>query len=54
MTLREWMLAGLLAVAAAAVVIGVSGWSSEAAWVVAGVLSAVWAWFVFADDGGAS
>lgn len=50
MSLREWMLAGLLAVAAGLVVRGLFEWSDGAGWVGSGVLLAAWCWFVLADD----
>lgn len=52
MSIREVMFAAVLAIAALAVVKGVSGFSSEAAWVIAGVLLAGWAWLVLGDVGG--
>lgn len=54
MSLREWILAGFLAAAAALVVAGVASFSAGAAQIVAGVLVALWAWLVLADDGGSS
>lgn len=50
MSLREWMLAGLLAVAGACVVVGLWRVNESAGWVGGGVLLAVWSWSVFADD----
>lgn len=43
------VLAVLLALAGAAVVFGVALWSVPAAFVVGGVLGAVWSWLVLAD-----
>lgn len=53
MSLREWILAGLLAVAGACVVVGLAKVADPLAWVGAGLLVAAWSWFVFADDAGA-
>lgn len=50
--MRAWVLAVLLAVAAALVVIGVGLVSVPAAWVIAGLLLAGWAVLVFAEVGG--
>ena len=47
--MREWILAVLLALAAGAVVKGVSHFSPGAAWVVGGVLLGVWAWLVVTE-----
>lgn len=47
--MREWILAVLLALAAGAVVKGVSHYSPGAAWVVGGVLLGVWAWLVVTE-----
>lgn len=54
MSLREWVLAGLLAVAGAFVVVGLFKLGEAAGWIGAGVLSAGWAWITFAEDGTAS
>lgn len=51
MTVREWMLAGLLAVAAAMTVRGLFEIHRSVGWIGAGVLSAAWCWFVLAEDG---
>lgn len=47
--MREWILAVLLALAAGAIVKGVSHYSTGAAWVVGGVLLGVWAWLVVTE-----
>ena len=47
--MREWILAVLLALAAGAVVKGVSHYSTGAAWVVFGLLLGVWAWLVVTE-----
>lgn len=47
--MRERIMAGLLAVAAALVVVGVAGWSTQAGCVVAGLLLALWAWLVLGE-----
>ena len=49
--MREFVYLVALAAAAAAVVIGVAGWSGPAAWIVGGVLGAVVATVGLADDG---
>lgn len=47
--MREQIMAGLLAVAAALVVAGVLRFSTGAALIVAGVLLALWSWLVFGE-----
>jgi hypothetical protein len=49
MSTREVMFAAVLAVAAVAVVYGVTGFSPEAAWIIGGVLLAGWAWLILGD-----
>jgi hypothetical protein len=49
-TQREWMLAGLLAVAGALVTRGLFVLAEALGWIGAGVLVAVWCWFVLAED----
>lgn len=44
--MRDWILAGLLAVAMGLIVAGVYQWSTGAALIVAGVLLVGWAWLV--------
>ena len=45
--MRDWILAALLAIAAALIVAGVATWSTGVALIVAGVLTAGWALLVF-------
>lgn len=52
MSLREWILAGLLAVAAGLVVRGVASFSTGAAWLAAGVAVGVWSWLVLTETHG--
>lgn len=49
MTLREWMLFAMLAVAGACIVRGVALISDPAAWIVAGVAVAALAFLVLTD-----
>lgn len=49
MTAREWLLALLLAIAAALVTAGVADVSSEAGMVIGGILLAAWAWLVLGE-----
>lgn len=49
MTAREWMLAGLLAVAGALVAYGIFTISTPAGFIVSGLLLAGWGWLVFGD-----
>lgn len=49
MSLREWMLAAVLAAGGASIVIGVAEFSNGAAWIVGGVLLVVLGWLVLAD-----
>jgi hypothetical protein len=49
-TVREWVLAVLLAVAGVSVVVGLSILSVAAGWIGGGVLGAGWCWLVLADD----
>lgn len=49
--MREWILFVLLALAAGAVVFGVSMLSPAAAWIVGGVLVAVLAWLQLGEVG---
>lgn len=51
MSLREWILAGLLAVAGAFIVVGLFKLADPAGWIGAGVLFGAWTWITFADDG---
>ena len=50
MSLREWMLYVLLAAAAGCVVRGVALLTVSGAWIVGGVLAAVLAYLLLADD----
>lgn len=45
--MRDWIFAALLAIAGALVVVGVAGWSTPAAFIVAGALLACWVYLVF-------
>lgn len=46
-------MAGLLAVAAALIVAGVAEFSAGGAFIVAGVLLALWSWLIFGEVPGA-
>jgi lipopolysaccharide export LptBFGC system permease protein LptF len=45
--MRDWIFAGLLAVAAVLITLGFARWSDALALIVAGLLLAVWTWLVF-------
>lgn len=47
--MREWMLGVLLALAAGLVVRGVAGYSADAAFVVGGLLLALFAWLFLGE-----
>ena len=47
--MREWMLGLLLALAAGLVVRGVAGWSVDAAFVVGGLMTALFAWLFLGE-----
>ena len=47
--MREWILGGLLAIAAGLVVAGFAQFSTRVALIVGGVLLAVFAWLVFGE-----
>lgn len=50
MSLREWVLAGLLAVAGLLVVVGLFDLHDVAGFIGGGVLLAGWSWIVLAGD----
>ncbi len=47
--MRDWILAVLLALAAAAVVVGVATFSAGAGWIAGGVALAGWSWLVVTE-----
>jgi hypothetical protein len=51
--MREQIMAGLLALAAVLIVIGVAKFSTGAALITAGVLLGLWSWLIFGEvEGG--
>lgn len=51
--MRELIFAVMLALASAAVVVGVTSYSTGAGWISFGFLLAAWSWLIFGEVSGA-